>query len=96
MTCEECEKSREIDGDTPGCETERGCIIPPLSGRGARVMALREKLMRLKSLVDPGAILRMWGAAKEDVEMLVEVEIVMDMVKPGRGRQGRLRAMEGE
>jgi hypothetical protein len=82
VVCEECGKAREIDGDIPDCETEKGCIIPPLSGRGARVMAIREKIIRLKELVDPGTILAMYGASLYDLEMLAKAEEMIEALRP--------------
>ena len=74
VSCEECERSREIDGDIPDCETAKGCVIPPLTERGVRVMALREKLVRLRDLVDPGTIVAMYGATIEDIDLLAKME----------------------
>ena len=98
MACEECEKAREIDGDRPDCETEKGCIIPPPGERGARVMAMREKLVRLRGLVDSGTILAMYGATKDDLEMLAHVEGMMKgmMKEHDGGHDGRGRHITRE
>lgn len=77
VTCEECERSREIDGEIPDCETEKGCLVPPLGERGQRVMAIREKIVKLKDLIDPGAVLAMYGATVEDLNLLAKAEEIM-------------------
>ena len=74
MTCEECERSREIDGEIPDCETDKGCKIPPLTERGVRVMAIREKLMKLKDLVDPATILATHDVSVEDLDLIAAAE----------------------
>ena len=88
MTCEACNEAREIDGDIPDCETEKGCKIPPLSERGARVLAVREKLVKLKDLVDPGTILFMYAVSVDDLNLLAEIETILSdkrkSVKAGR------------
>jgi hypothetical protein len=81
VSCEICEEAREIDGDIPDCETAKGCIIPPLTDRGKRIMAMREKLIRLKDLVDPATILAMYGATLNDLELLSKVEELIESVK---------------
>jgi hypothetical protein len=88
VVCEECEETRVIDGDIPACETEKGCLIPPLSENGARVMAMRQMLIRLKELVDPGTILAMHGASLHDLEMLAEAEELIEQLKPGGNQNG--------
>ena len=80
MTCGACDEAREIDGDIPDCETERGCRVPPLTERGARVLALREKLVHLRRLVDPATVLAIYGAGPEELDLLAAVE--KDLVKP--------------
>ena len=82
MTCGACDEAREIDGDIPDCETERGCKIPPISARAARVLALREKLMRLKDLIDPGTVLALYGADVGDLDLLAAAE--REIGKPNR------------
>jgi hypothetical protein len=82
VSCEECEKAREIDGDIPDCETDKGCVIPRLGERGGRIMAIREKLMKLKDLVDPGTILAAYGATIEDLDLLAKVEELMSVASP--------------
>ncbi len=89
MSCEECERGRQIDGDVPRCETEQGCIIPSLEGTGARVMAMRERLTSLKGLVDSGTVLALYEATREDLEMLAKVEEAMGTMKqPGSMKNG--------
>ena len=70
MSCEECEKSREVDGIAPDCETGKDCVIPPLSEAGARIMDIRQRLASLGDLVGRGEILRMYGVTIEDMDLL--------------------------
>jgi len=77
VACEECRTSFEIDGDLPDCETGKGCAIPPLNEWGRRIMDMREKLMKLRNLIDPGTILGLYGATREDLDLLVKVEELM-------------------
>lgn len=81
MSCEECDKAEEIDGAIPDCRTEKGCLIPPLSETGARIMQVREKLMKLKDLVDPATILRMHGVTLDDLDLLAAVEEMLGTPK---------------
>jgi hypothetical protein len=53
---------------------KNGCPIPPLTPENERVMEMRAMLVRLKGLVDPGTVLRMFGATREDMEMLAVAE----------------------
>lgn len=51
-----------------------GCLIPPLSLDEQRVLEMRGMLIRLEGLGIGGEILRMYGATKEDLEMMAVVE----------------------
>jgi hypothetical protein len=77
VACEECRMTFEVDGDLPDCEVGNGCAIPPLDGKGRRIMDMREKLAKLKDLVDPGTILELYGATRDDLDLLVKVEELM-------------------
>lgn len=77
VACEECRMTFEIDGDLPDCEAGSGCAIPPLDGKGRRIMDMREKLAKLKDFVDPGTILELHGATRDDLDLLVKVEELM-------------------
>ncbi|HEY3276401.1 MAG TPA: hypothetical protein VGJ94_07250 [Syntrophorhabdaceae bacterium] len=83
VACKECEKSRQIEGDIPDCETAKGCIIPLLGEKGVRAMAIRDKLMKLRKLVDPQTILTAYGATVDDLEMLIRLEDTFEKVKNG-------------
>ena len=74
MSCEACWESLETDGETPACETEKGCMVSSLSERGREILELRAKLITLNGLVDSGTILRMYGADIDDIELLAFVE----------------------
>lgn len=74
MTCPACEESRTIDGITPDCETAKGCVIPPLSEAGNRILTIRQKLAALGELIGRGEILRLYGVTLEDMELLELVE----------------------
>jgi len=73
----------------PDCETEKGCIIPPLSERGQKVMELRERLVRLGDLVHSSTILAAYGATIEDLELLAKAEDLIGSLKNAKN-QGRL------
>ncbi|GIL19527.1 MAG: hypothetical protein DWB56_14930 [Candidatus Jettenia sp.] len=64
-----------VDDATPDCEVEgKGCLIPALTQRGQKVMEMHTLLKSLHDLVDPGTILSMCEAQKEDIEYLAIVE----------------------
>ncbi len=65
---------KEVDGAAAECETARGCRIPPLGVEEARVLRMRSMLVRLQGLVDAPTVLSMFGATREDIELLAEVE----------------------
>lgn len=73
MSCESCKNILEVDDAEPDC-FEGECKIPPLDETGQRIMEMRSKLISLHDLVDPGTILRMYGATKEDIELLAFIE----------------------
>jgi len=80
-----------MDGDLPDCETGKGCAIPPLNEWGRRVMDIREKLTKLRNLVDPGTILGLYGATREDLDLLIKVEEIVGRDRtrsPGRRPNG--------
>ena len=81
VACEECRMIFEIDGDLPACEAGRGCTIPTLYEKGKRIMDMREKLAKLKDLVDPGTILNLYGATRDDLDLLMKVEELMNPTK---------------
>ena len=83
MSCENCKEAFDIDRDVPDCETGKGCPIPPLDERGKRIVEIREKLVKLKGLVDPGTILAMYGATIDELDLLAKVEETMNALKPG-------------
>lgn len=88
MNCEECRDAEKIDGVIPDCQTDKGCLVPPLDEDAQRVMNIREKLITLKELVDPGTILRMHNATREDIEMLAAVEEEMKKNPPLLTKEG--------
>jgi len=61
---------------------EGGCPIPALSPENRRILEMRMALIRLKDLTDGKAILEIYGAGKEDIEILAELED--EMRRPGR------------
>jgi hypothetical protein len=98
VSCEACRDIEEKDGVEPpcrvtpqGCRPEgadaavlkNGCPIPPLSPENARVLEMRAMLVRLKDIVDPGTVLRMFGATREDVEMLAVAEDELKAARDG-------------
>lgn len=74
MCCEACADALEVDGLTPDCHTERGCIIPPPGDDGVRILEIRSLLLRLRGVVDPGTICRLCGVDRDDLELLALVE----------------------
>ena len=78
VACEECRMIFQIDGGLPDCETGNGCTIPPLDENGRRIMDMREKLVKLKDLIDPGTILNLYGATRDDLDLLIKVEELMN------------------
>jgi hypothetical protein len=81
VACEECRMIFEIDGGLPDCETGSGCMIPPLGEKGIRIMDIRGKLTLLKGLVDSGTILSLYGATRDDLDLLMKVEELMSPTK---------------
>lgn len=80
MSCANCEDIRKKDkvrppclkgGDVPG---QTACWLPPLSPEETRVMRLAEKMMALGRHGAGGEILRMHGATREDLDLLVVIE----------------------
>ncbi|GEM_PF-2249710 len=74
VCCEACEEIREKDGVAPDCETEKGCILPPIGPAERRILEIRDRLVALQGLVDPGAVLKIYGASRRDIELLASVE----------------------
>ncbi len=87
MSCEACEEIRGNDGIAPDCETDKGCKIPPINAAAKRVLKIRDKLIALQGLVDSGDILKMYGATRRDIELLVMVEKELKENTP-RGNDG--------
>ena len=63
-----------MDGLTPNCRTDEGCLIPPLHPIAARAMEIRDKLVRLHRLKIGPAILDRYGCTIDDLEMLALAE----------------------
>ena len=87
VACGECRTNFEIDGDLPDCEAGRRCAVPPLNEWGRRIMDMRQRLTRLKGLVDPGTILSLYGATRDDLDLLAKVEDLMGRDKGTRARR---------
>ncbi|MBI5057006.1 MAG: hypothetical protein HZB61_10370 [Nitrospirae bacterium] len=73
MSCEKCKEALLIDEVEPPCFKSQ-CWIPQPDERGQFIFAIRDKLIRLQGLVDPGTILRLYSADIEDIEMLAFLE----------------------
>lgn len=72
-----------MDGIAPDCETEAGCLIPPLPENGSRVLNLRSMRVALGDLIDPGTICRAFesefGALDwHDLTLLADVETTIN------------------
>ena len=64
-----------MDGAVPDCEMEgRACVIPSLCEEGVRIMEIHSRLRALNGLVDSSAILALYGATREDIEILAIIE----------------------
>jgi hypothetical protein len=87
VSCEGCEEIREKDGIAPDCETDKGCVIPPIDVTERRILEIRDKLVALQGLVDSGDVLKMYGATRRDIELLVMVEKELKENTP-RGNDG--------
>jgi hypothetical protein len=74
VSCAACEDVREKDGEPPECETGEGCKVPPLLLSGLRAMELRRRLVALGPLTGPEAVLREYGATRDDLDMLLAAE----------------------
>ena len=86
MSCEKCLDMFSIDGAEPDC-WEGGCKagIDGLIEDDIRVLGLRNKLITLKELIDPATVLRLYGATREDVEMIAAIEEELKITDEGNG-----------
>jgi len=87
VSCEACREAQQVDGVTPDCEAGKSCLIPALDERGARVMQIRDKLVRLRDLVDAGTVLKMYGADLDDIELLAVLEDEIKKNAPAPAQQ---------
>lgn len=85
MSCLICEDVFEVDGHLPDCVTGT-CMIPPLSPGGIRIMTIMGLFERLNPVVNMETICRLEDVDGEDLRLMA---IIMDLVKGGRGGQGR-------
>jgi len=75
VVCEACKEAQEVDEIVPACMTEAGCLIPPLSETGARILDIRGLIVGLKDLIDPGTIIAvMGGLDPEDLRLMATAE----------------------
>ena len=74
MSCASCAEVFEKDGILPDCETDKGCVLPELAPAGARILKIRNMLVELHEIVDPGTICRMFDADLDDLELIASVE----------------------
>jgi hypothetical protein len=87
LNCGACEDARELDGIIPECETDSGCPVPSLLPGSARAVEIHEKLACLHRLNIGSAILEMYGATVEDLELIVVIEQLAGG-KDGNGGEG--------
>jgi len=71
-----------MDGLTPECETEDGCLVPAVDQKGLRVLEMRSLLVQLRPLVDPGTVLRMCDADLDDLKLLAIIEAELQPEPP--------------
>jgi len=76
---------QEVDGLTPQCQTGTACLIPQLLPEGQRALEMRSTILRLRNLIDPGTICRMYDADMDDLQLLALVE---DELKPEEDHDG--------
>ena len=50
-------------------------------------MEIRNRVLSLKDIIDPGSILRLYRADIEDIELLAEVEEETRRLNPGKGNE---------
>ena len=81
MTCHACEESREIDEEAPPCEIGMPCLIPPLDEAGAKAMEIREQVVKLQNLIDPGTVLKLHGCGLAELELLAVIEEELSKTK---------------
>lgn len=63
----------------PPCRTDEGCWIPPIPPAAQRALEIRDRLVRLHDLNIGDAVLRIYGADKNDLDLLAVAE---DVLKP--------------
>jgi len=81
VTCHACEESREIDGEVPPCERGVHCIIAPLDEAGAKAMDIRDQIVKLQHLIDPGTVLKLHGCGLPELELLAVIEEELSKAK---------------
>lgn len=74
MTCESCRDIEKVDEVLPDCKTGKGCLIPQLGQEEARILEVRDLLVRLHDLINPEVILKMYEISGEEIEMLAVIE----------------------
>jgi hypothetical protein len=94
VNCANCEDIEEVDGAIPACKTHpfisfqegtySGCPIPALSPKDQRLLEMRTNLISLKDLLDGRAILEIYGAGREEIELLAELEEEMRLLREDR------------
>jgi len=87
ISCETCKENFEIDGEEPDC-WEGECKLPPLCARGRRILEIRDRIINLRDIVDPGSILRIYRADDEDIELLALVEEELQKLNPKNEEKG--------
>lgn len=74
VSCAACREMREVDGHSPPCLSEGGCPVPPIPPEGARALAIRSAILRLRGLAGAGAVLKAYGAGEGELELLAAIE----------------------
>jgi hypothetical protein len=73
VSCKTCAETYEIDDIEPDCWSKE-CLVPEVDAWGQRIFEIRDRLITLKDLVDPGTILKLYNADLDDLELLAAVE----------------------
>jgi len=63
-----------VDGLTPDCEKDGGCLIPPLMPGPARALEIRDKLQRLSGLNIGSSVLDLYRASIDDLDLIAIAE----------------------
>lgn len=77
----------EKDEVQPDCHPEGpGCRIPPRPPESVHAFFLRDKFLQFRELMAPPDVIRIYGASKEDLEVLGLIEDTYREMKDNAGQ----------